>query len=290
MTSAWTSRPRRERLPGRDVRGVAEPALLARELEARVSLPVRTGIVLDRHGGAWPRCCRRFAPASADPVAVEAGSTCPGSRRRPQKKSLRWCSRRWMTPATRGPVNASAPRPVTNAEFSPAALGRVLHRPSVMPVPDGRAARCSTARWGRSSPRASERVSRRALARASPSSTPELDGAASARGGRRRERGQAGAAGAAGRERRGAERGAVDAASWVANRATPCARVLWRRCQSTVTTARAESCADQTRSRHKRAKLAPTETEPFQDPTAASGHRTTAAPYRASRHKRARHG
>jgi uncharacterized protein (TIGR01777 family) len=34
----------------------------------------------------------------------------------------------------RGAVNATAPEPVTNAEFSKA-LGRVLHRPAVAPVP-----------------------------------------------------------------------------------------------------------------------------------------------------------
>ena len=37
-------------------------------------------------------------------------------------------------PTFTGPVNGSAPEPVTNAEFSKA-LGRVLHRPALAPVP-----------------------------------------------------------------------------------------------------------------------------------------------------------
>ena len=36
--------------------------------------------------------------------------------------------------AARGPVNVTAPNPVTNAELSKT-LGRVLHRPAVLPVP-----------------------------------------------------------------------------------------------------------------------------------------------------------
>jgi uncharacterized protein (TIGR01777 family) len=39
-----------------------------------------------------------------------------------------------LTTPVRGPVNLTAPTPVTNAEFT-AALARVLHRPAVLPVP-----------------------------------------------------------------------------------------------------------------------------------------------------------
>jgi uncharacterized protein len=37
-------------------------------------------------------------------------------------------------PAFAGPINASAPNPVTNKEFT-RALGSALHRPAVAPVP-----------------------------------------------------------------------------------------------------------------------------------------------------------
>jgi uncharacterized protein (TIGR01777 family) len=38
------------------------------------------------------------------------------------------------TPSLRGPVNVTAPAPVTNAEFT-AALARTLDRPALLPVP-----------------------------------------------------------------------------------------------------------------------------------------------------------
>jgi NAD dependent epimerase/dehydratase family enzyme len=43
---------------------------------------------------------------------------------------------RWLvdTPQVTGPVNVTAPHPVTNAEFA-RALGRALHRPALMPTP-----------------------------------------------------------------------------------------------------------------------------------------------------------
>jgi hypothetical protein len=43
---------------------------------------------------------------------------------------------RWIveTPQVEGAVNVTAPHPVTNAEFA-RALGRALHRPSLIPAP-----------------------------------------------------------------------------------------------------------------------------------------------------------
>src|SRR4030095_2334803 len=43
---------------------------------------------------------------------------------------------RWIveTPAVTGPVNVTAPHPVTNYQFAHA-LGRALHRPALIPAP-----------------------------------------------------------------------------------------------------------------------------------------------------------
>jgi uncharacterized protein len=104
----------------------------ARQAEAlglRV-VTVRTGVVLDRRGGALGRMLLPFRLGIGGPVA--------GGR-----QYLPWIhlddvvgmylaaidDERWS-----GPVNATAPEPVTNQEFSKA-LGRALHRPAVAPVP-----------------------------------------------------------------------------------------------------------------------------------------------------------
>lgn len=91
---------------------------------------VRTGIVLSPRGGALARMLTPFRLG----VGGRVGS------------GRQWWS--WIamddllevfrfaltTESVRGPVNAVAPNPLTNAEFTKV-LGRVLHRPTVFPVP-----------------------------------------------------------------------------------------------------------------------------------------------------------
>jgi uncharacterized protein len=91
---------------------------------------VRTGVVLDRHGGALQKMLLPFRLGVGGPVA--------GGR-----QPMPWIhledvigiylaaidDERWS-----GPVNATAPQPVTNREFSKA-LGRALRRPAIAPVP-----------------------------------------------------------------------------------------------------------------------------------------------------------
>ena len=91
---------------------------------------VRTGVVLDKSGGALKKMLPPFKLGVGGPVA--------GGR-----QYLPWIHIDDLVgiyvaaidnEAWSGPVNASAPEPVTNAEFSKA-LGRALHRPAFAPVP-----------------------------------------------------------------------------------------------------------------------------------------------------------
>jgi uncharacterized protein len=91
---------------------------------------LRTGIVLERAGGALPEMMRPFKFFVGGPI---------GSGR----QYVSWIHRldwieivRWLvqTPAVSGPVNATAPHPVTNRHLS-RALGHAMHRPSLVPVP-----------------------------------------------------------------------------------------------------------------------------------------------------------
>ena len=101
----------------------------AEELGVRV-VRVRTGVVLDRRGGALGRMLLPFRAGVGGPVA--------GGR-----QYLPWIHAGDLAgiylaaidgPAWSGPVNATAPQPVTNRDFA-RALGRALRRPAVLPVP-----------------------------------------------------------------------------------------------------------------------------------------------------------
>jgi uncharacterized protein len=109
--------------------GWEREANAAAEAGVRV-VTVRTGVVLDKSGGALAKMLPPFRLGVGGPVA--------GGR-----QYLPWIhiddlvgiylaavdNENWS-----GPVNAAAPEPVTNAEFSKA-LGRALHRPAIAPVP-----------------------------------------------------------------------------------------------------------------------------------------------------------
>ncbi len=93
-------------------------------------VPIRSGVVLERSGGVLPRMMTPFRFFVGGPL---------GSGR----QYWSWIHRidwvemvRWIigTPSIAGPVNATAPVPVTNREFA-RALGRALRRPSFVPVP-----------------------------------------------------------------------------------------------------------------------------------------------------------
>lgn len=104
-------------------------AKVAEELGLRVVM-IRTGVVLDADGGALKTMLPPFKAGIGGPVAGG-------------KQYMPWIhaddivglylaaldEESWS-----GPVNGTAPSPVTNAEFSKA-LGHALHRPSVFPVP-----------------------------------------------------------------------------------------------------------------------------------------------------------
>ena len=106
-----------------------DAARRAETFGTRVAL-VRTGLVLERDGGALERMLLPFKLFGGGPL----GS---GRQYWPWIHRTDWIGLvRWLlaTPAGSGAFNATAPNPVTNREFS-AALGRALNRPSWLPAP-----------------------------------------------------------------------------------------------------------------------------------------------------------
>jgi uncharacterized protein (TIGR01777 family) len=101
----------------------------ASEAGVRTAL-LRTGIVLAKHGGALQRMLLPFKLGL-------------GGKQGPGKQWMSWIALDDEIAAIRaaienasldGPVNLTAPNPVTNAEFAHR-LAHVLHRPSMLPTP-----------------------------------------------------------------------------------------------------------------------------------------------------------
>jgi uncharacterized protein (TIGR01777 family) len=104
-------------------------ARTAEPLGVRVAF-LRIGVVLDREGGALKQMLTPFKMFAGGPV---------GSG----KQIMSWIHHEDMVGLfltaldirdAKGPINGTAPQPVTNKEFA-RALGRVLSRPSFMPTP-----------------------------------------------------------------------------------------------------------------------------------------------------------
>jgi len=90
----------------------------------------RTGVVLERNGGALPPMLQPFRLGVGGPVG-SGRQFWPWIHRADWVAMVRWAL---ATPSVSGPINVTAPAPVTNAEFA-RALGRALHRPAFMPTP-----------------------------------------------------------------------------------------------------------------------------------------------------------
>jgi uncharacterized protein (TIGR01777 family) len=91
---------------------------------------LRTGIVLEKSGGALPQMARPFRFFAGGPIG-SGRQYIPWIHRHDWIEMVRWIV---DTPGVNSPVNVTAPHPVTNAEFS-RALGRALHRPALLPAP-----------------------------------------------------------------------------------------------------------------------------------------------------------
>jgi uncharacterized protein (TIGR01777 family) len=107
-----------------------EAAALGAASRARV-VTVRTGLVLTRHGGALPRMLLPFRFFAGGPIG--RGEFWQSWIHLADELGLiLWALE---TPTVSGPLNATAPNPVTNRDLA-RAIGRVLRRPSALPVPE----------------------------------------------------------------------------------------------------------------------------------------------------------
>jgi len=122
------TRPGSDFLAGVCVQWEAEAARAASDRTRVVG--IRTGLVLERDGGALPEMLPPFRVGAGGPV----GS---GRQYSPWIHRADWiavgqCA--LQSPEASGAFNATAPNPVTNRDFA-RALGRAVHRPAFMPAP-----------------------------------------------------------------------------------------------------------------------------------------------------------
>ncbi|WP_405425333.1 TIGR01777 family oxidoreductase [Streptomyces erythrochromogenes] len=90
----------------------------------------RTGLVVAKEGGAWGRMFPLFRAGVGGRLG-DGRQYWPYISLHDEVAALRHII---DTPALSGPVNLTAPEPLTNRQVT-AAMARVLHRPAVLPVP-----------------------------------------------------------------------------------------------------------------------------------------------------------
>ena len=119
--------------PGSDFLGSVgiewEREALAAASVTRVVL-ARTGLALDTSGGALPQIARPFYFFAGGPLG-SGQQYMSWIHRDDWVELIRWSL---SNTAVTGPLNATAPNPVTNREFA-STLGRVLRRPGRVPTP-----------------------------------------------------------------------------------------------------------------------------------------------------------
>ena len=91
---------------------------------------LRTGVVLDPAGGALPKMMLPFRFFAGGPLG-SGRQVLPWIHHRDQPSAIHFLLEHR---AARGPFNLTAPNPVSQADFA-RALGRLLHRPAVLPTP-----------------------------------------------------------------------------------------------------------------------------------------------------------
>ncbi len=91
---------------------------------------IRTGVVLDKHGGALPKMVMPIKMFVGGPIG-SGKQYFPWIHRQDEVAAIRWLI---DNPNAHGAYNLSAPLPLTNKDFTHV-IGKVLGRPTFMPVP-----------------------------------------------------------------------------------------------------------------------------------------------------------